>query len=208
MRAYLDQKNTSSALDEFREVIRLAKTNIPAIQFALQLLVPHGNVAEVNGGTLKEAQDLVTSGLQIAPNNRVFQDYADVLLTSDDNISAAIKRREKIYNATPDDLENLESLAVLYQRRQLRHPAPAPQAPGAAPATQADNKALDLIESALARHPQNMGLADLCAVSLARSGQPDEALKVFDPFVNGSDQNVKYEAADRQGADLPDDWPH
>jgi len=192
--AYLQQKNSGSAMEEFRKVLQLSPTNIEASRRLMELLVPHGNLSDVSLASQTEAKELVTIALRLAPNDAEFQSYADILLTSDTDIDRAIKRREELYARNPDDLGNIEALASLFKRWEDRHPLVDPTTPGSTPTTRPDSPSMKLVTTEFAKHPDSLELAGLMADLLARSGQADRAEAVFDPFISGIDIDIRYEA--------------
>ncbi len=190
--------NRNLALEQFREVLRLAPNHIQAIQFAINLLIDSGDTTNI-----KEAQQLVETGLRLSPNNPYFMTASEFLTG---NPQDAITRREKILEKNPEDnsteaIDNRRRLAMLYLRQ--KDELGTPQSVKASDMA----RAVQLVEWAYSKNKDKLWLANLLAsyyVEVARTAQPHQtdpkdplqiavarSLNVYDDFTAGKSDLVQ-----------------
>ncbi len=117
-----------------------------------------------------------------APRDPQLAQYADYLgITSKEDLAKAIAVREGIRAANPTDTQNIIRLAILYRRNESNDP-------------KALDKAIAIVRPLLERDPKDLGSVSLLADLYASVGKTDDGIKLFDPYVAGSDPKLKYQA--------------
>ncbi|HEY4330814.1 MAG TPA: tetratricopeptide repeat protein [Phycisphaerae bacterium] len=175
--------NFNSALDEFRQVIRLTQNNVPAIEFAVRLLLQKGDST-----SLKEAQSILAMGLAIAPFDPTFISASE-LLTGD--VDDAIAKRIALLKADPENRENATRLAILYVRKKESLTDPAQK-------QAAINAAISIMDADHKSHPDDLQSTRLLIqlyVENDKSGAGvKKALDVLQPYLANDNQDVRFNA--------------
>lgn len=184
--AYESEGHRDDALMEFRQVISLEPNNIGAISHAISILLRGNDVASIDPSAKAEAQKYIDTGMRLQPSNPFFQSSNDLLLSSDDEVDAAINRREAAYTRDPSDWYNAMWLARLYETKRTKLSLEEK--------LKQPNKGAEILKKLLAGYPENLDIAKAFAVVLAGDNDIDGALKVFDPFVASADGLVRWEA--------------
>jgi tetratricopeptide (TPR) repeat protein len=174
----------NSALEEFRQTLRLAPNNILALQYAIELLVRKGDSASI-----KEAQGFVATALTIAPHNSRFISYQEILPNA--NIEDAIARRVALLKSQPEDRENLRRLAILYIQEKDKRVNPADK-------QRAMEEAVALLESDFQKHKDELAAGDLLARTLVEYDKSDQgasrAIDIYAEYLANPDQTVRFNA--------------
>ena len=173
----------NSALDEFRQVVRLTENNVPALEYCIEILIDKGDST-----SLKEAETLLASGLRFAPRNPVFIGASEILL---DNVDDAIGKRIDLLKSDPDNRANRMRLSALYVRKMESSIDPAQK-------QAAINSAIAIMEEDYSKHPDDLKAASSLIglyVENDNSGAGiRKALGVLKPFLQSQDASLRFNA--------------
>jgi tetratricopeptide (TPR) repeat protein len=174
----------NSALEEFRQALRLAPTNLLALQYAIELLMRKGDSVSI-----KEAQGLVATGLTVAPHNSRFISYQENLPNAD--IDKAIASRTALRQSQPADRDNLRRLAILYIQKKNKEGDPDNK-------QKAMDSAIALLESDYQAHKDELAAGDLLAHTLVDYDKSDKgasrALDIYAGYLASADPTVRFNA--------------
>jgi tetratricopeptide (TPR) repeat protein len=173
----------NSALEEFRQVVRLAPNNLVGLQYAIDLLVKKADSA-----SRKEAQGLLEMAMAQAPHNTRFIPYQEILLANNDT---AINSRKALLESQPNDRDNLRRLAGLYVGKKDKETLPDKK-------QEAIDNAIKLLESDYQKHKDDLNAGDLLARILVDYDKTDKgaarALEIYGTFVASADSAVRFNA--------------
>jgi len=165
--AQFEAEQTGEAIASLTRAVEQRPDNLAAMRLLIQLYASSPESAK-----LQYAQNYLRQAQIIAPNDPQLRSFEDLL----GDPRAAIERREAVMGKTPNDMDNIQRLALLYVRQKE------------------PTKALTLLRRVAQSRPEDLEVANAVARLLRDDGKINDAFKIYEPFSGNPDKKIRVRA--------------